>query len=68
MKYAKIVWSGVKDLFRAFTSKKALKFNAKLLTAVAIGSILLYWGTTAAIYAAGEKVANAYTSEAPLFR
>ncbi len=48
-------------------AKKVLKFEAKLLIGVAIGSALLYWGAQASIYAAGEKVAQAYTSEAPLF-
>lgn len=50
------------------TAVRVIKFEAKLLLAVLVGSFLLAWALNAAIYTVGEKIAVAYTTPAPLFK
>jgi len=48
--------------------KQVAKFEIKLLLAVMVGSLILFWVVTTVINKAGAKVAEAYTSTQPLFK
>lgn len=49
-------------------ASKVLKFEAKLLLGIVIGGLLFAYMVNSFIYTAADKVAEAYTSDQPLFK